>query len=279
MDRAALDVTRLRDALGARFGSVEVVDATGSTNADLLAQASAGDSTPPRSVLAAEEQTAGRGRLDRAWTSPPRAGLLFSVLLRPSPVLTTWGWLPLLAGVAVRDALASAGVPEVRLKWPNDVLVGTDERKICGILAQVHDDAAPEGRSASGRAVVIGIGLNVTTTAAELGELADQATSLVLSGVEDPDRTALLIDIVTRLDRFVAQWEDVNGDAEAAGLAAVYRAACSTLDREVRVLSLDGTETTGVAREVDSAGHLILDVEGARRAVAAGDVRHARPLR
>ncbi|HEY3736099.1 MAG TPA: biotin--[acetyl-CoA-carboxylase] ligase [Jatrophihabitans sp.] len=263
MERDALDVTRLRVALGARFPRIEVVDETGSTNADLLTDVAA----PTRSVLAAEFQNAGRGRLERAWTSAPHAGLTFSVLLRPAAPLAAWGWLPLLTGLAVRDALVAAGLDDVRLKWPNDVLIGDDERKICGILAQVRGDA-----------VVIGIGLNVSTTSDEFGDLTSQATSLVLGGIENPDRTALLIAVLAGLDQLVTQWEAARGDAEAAGLAATYRAACSTLGRDVRVLGLDGSETIGMAGEVDSAGHLVLDVDGVRRTVAAGDVRHASPL-
>ena len=75
-------------------------------------------------MLVAEHQHAGRGRLDRSWTSPPRAGLTFSIVLRPTVPIRTWGWLPLLAGVALDEAVAAAtGVP-VALKWPNDLLHG-----------------------------------------------------------------------------------------------------------------------------------------------------------
>jgi BirA family biotin operon repressor/biotin-[acetyl-CoA-carboxylase] ligase len=268
MQRPAIDVDQIREALGERFARIGVVDETGSTNADLLADASAVD----RSVLAAEAQTAGRGRLDRSWSSPPRAGLLFSVLLRPTVPIQQWGWLPLLTGVAVVEALAAAGVDGARLKWPNDVLVMPDERKICGILAQTQALTSPDHEPG----VVIGVGLNVSTTAEELADLP--GTSLVLCGVENPDRTALLIDVLSRLDRHVAQWEDADGDAEACGLAAAYRELCSTLGREVTVSGVDGSETTGSARDIDASGHLLLQIEGTIRVIAAGDVHQARPL-
>ena len=96
---------------------------TGSTNADLLARAAAGE--PEGAVLAAEHQSAGRGRLGRTWTSPPRAALTFSVLLRPSSVpRARLGWLPLLAGVAVAAAVRAVAAVDAQLKWPNDVLAG-----------------------------------------------------------------------------------------------------------------------------------------------------------
>src|SRR5882757_9712829 len=98
-DRVQLDASQLREALAPRWSRVEVVTETESTNADLLADAAA----PDRSVLAAEHQIAGQGRFDRAWTSPPRAGLTFSALLRPVVPIQQWGWLPLLVGVALHE--------------------------------------------------------------------------------------------------------------------------------------------------------------------------------
>lgn len=157
MDRRPLDVAELRGRLvtaGGLWRDVTVVPQTGSTNADLLAEARAG--AAEGLVLVAEEQTAGRGRLGRSWSAPPGAGLIFSVLLRPAGVPPTrLGWLPLLTGVAVASAVRDqTGLP-ASLKWPNDVLVG--ERKLAGILAEAHGDA-----------VVVGVGLNITLTQAEL---------------------------------------------------------------------------------------------------------------
>src|ERR1700685_1569293 len=134
--RAALDVAVLRRAAvrpGGLWRAVEVLASTGSTNADLLARAVAG--APEGVVLAAEEQTAGRGRMGRSWQSPPRAALTFSLLLRPAPVAPARrGWLPLLTGTAVAGAVRTVAAVDARLKWPNDVLVG--EAKLGGILAE-----------------------------------------------------------------------------------------------------------------------------------------------
>jgi BirA family biotin operon repressor/biotin-[acetyl-CoA-carboxylase] ligase len=249
MERAPLDAGRLRTALAPRWSRVEVVEETASTNADLLAD----DRAPDRTVLVAENQIAGRGRFERAWTSPPRAGLTFSVLLRPELATPFWGWLPLLAGVALHEAVDEVTGLTTSLKWPNDLLVA-DGRKLAGILAQ-----------AAGDVVVVGIGLNVDTTAEELP--VPTATSLALAGARDLDRTALLVAILTRLDARVAQWTDCHGEA-----------ACSTIGRPVRITTQrDGAVVVGTAMDVDDTGRLVVQAEDGVVAISAGDVEHVRP--
>lgn len=259
VDRDPLDAAALTAAVGARYARVEVVAETESTNSALLDDPDA----PDRSVLAAEFQTSGRGRLDRTWASPPRSGLLFSVLVRPAAAIPTWGWLPLLTGVAVRDAVADASGIATALKWPNDLLGGPDERKLCGILAQT-----------SGPAVVLGVGLNVSTSAAELP--VDTATSLALCGAA-PDRTLLLATILTRLDDWLQRWDAADGDAAACGLADAYRAACATLGREVLVTTTDGRRLSGTAVAIEDDGRLRVETADGPRSVGAGDVEHVRP--
>jgi BirA family transcriptional regulator, biotin operon repressor / biotin---[acetyl-CoA-carboxylase] ligase len=257
--RVPLDSTRLHDELAARWARIEVVDRTASTNADLLGDSAA----PDRSVLIAEDQVAGRGRFDRSWTSPPHAGLTFSALLRPAVPMPAWGWLPLLAGVALHEAVGSVTGIDTAVKWPNDLLAG-DGRKLAGILAQT-----------AGSAVVIGIGLNVDTADDELP--VDTATSLLLAGAAGVDRTALLIAILDRLDARCAQWADCGGDAAAAGLPAAYRSVCATLGGPVRVSLGDDTVLAGQAIDVDDLGRLVVRTPGGERAVSAGDVEHVRP--
>jgi BirA family biotin operon repressor/biotin-[acetyl-CoA-carboxylase] ligase len=258
MERPALDVTVLHDALSARWARVDVVAATESTNADLLADTAA----PDRTVLAAEDQRAGRGRFDRSWVSPPRAGLTFSALLRPDLPVTEWGWLPLLAGVAVAEAVRGQTGLTLGLKWPNDLLA-VDGRKLAGILAQT-----------AGAAVVVGIGLNVDTTDAELP--VETATSLVLAGADPVDRTALLVAILQRFDARYAQWADCAGDAGACGLAAAYRDACTTLGRTVHVRLTADEVLDGVAIDVDQHGRLLVRTADGDVPVVAGDVQHVR---
>lgn len=139
LDRPPLNVPALRRGLlrpGALWTALDVVGSTGSTNTDLAARAA--DLTEG-TVLVAEEQTAGRGRLERTWTAPTRSGLFFSAYLTPGNVpAERWGWLPLLTGVAAATGLARAAGVDMALKWPNDLLVTVDgqERKTGGILAE-----------------------------------------------------------------------------------------------------------------------------------------------
>jgi len=174
-----------------------IVESTASTNDDLLEAAA---TLPSGTVLAAEYQAAGRGRQNRTWTSPARAGLTFSVLLRPDVPPGQWGWLPLLAGVAVCDAVREVTIVDAALKWPNDLLVGDQWAKAGGILSQ-----------RSGDVVVIGIGVNVSTTRAELP--VPEATSLELAGGAPVDRSQLLGAILGYFGERYSDWLSVGGDA------------------------------------------------------------------
>jgi BirA family transcriptional regulator, biotin operon repressor / biotin---[acetyl-CoA-carboxylase] ligase len=267
-DRVPLDVAKLSRAVlrpGGLWREAEVARRTGSTNADLLARAAGG--APEGVVLAAEEQTAGRGRMGRAWVAPPYAALTFSVLVRPAVPPARRGWLPLLAGVAVASAVRDVTGVDARLKWPNDVLAGP--AKLGGILAE-----------AAGDAVVVGIGLNVSTDQAELppapaGSLA--ATSLRAAGAAAGDRELLLAAILTAFERWYRAWVQAAGDPGRSGLRAAYTALCATLDRRVRVELPAGQPVSGEAVGVDPDGRLLVRVSpGSEVAVAAGDVVHLR---
>ncbi|GAA0920139.1 biotin--[acetyl-CoA-carboxylase] ligase [Pseudonocardia zijingensis] len=259
-----LDAEALRTALSGRWAQVDVVERTGSTNADLLAAAAEG--APDRSVLVAEHQDAGRGRLARTWVAPPGTGLTVSVLLRPAGVPPArFAWLPLLAGLALLDSIRMVSDVPAGLKWPNDLLLGTRQRKAAGILAEVADAVRP--------AIVVGIGLNVAASPPD----QPAATSLADEGAV-VDRTRMLSALLERLAEREAQWRDGRGDAESTRLRADYRAACTTLGSEVRVELPGGAALHGIAEDVDADGRLLLlDAAGHRRAVAAGDVVHLRP--
>ncbi len=270
LDRPPLHVAPLRRALirpGGLWTALEIRQRTGSTNADVAAAAR--DGAAEGLVVVAEEQDSGRGRLDRGWVSPPRAGLTFSVLLRPDGVpMQRWGWLPLLAGVALARAVGRLGEIESVLKWPNDLLLGPARRKAAGLLAEV----------VSGDALVLGIGLNVTTTAAELPR-AD-ATSLAIEAAACTDRDTLLRAILRDLAGDYQSWRDAAGDPEVSGLRRAYVESCDTLGRRIRV-ELPGREAlVGEAVDVDTDGRLVVDPDGGGQPmpVAAGDVVHARPL-
>lgn len=279
LDRPPLPARALQRALVVPDGLWQRLDLrarTGSTNADVAAAARAGE--PEGLVVVAEEQTDGRGRRDRRWVSPPRAGLTLSVLLRPGSAAPSrgwdavpnraYGWLPLLAGVALLDTVRQLAELDATVKWPNDLLVsaGGAEAKCAGILAEVVGDA-----------VVLGVGLNVTTRADELPPAAGlPVTSLRLAGAVAHDRDPLLRSLLRGLARWYTAWRDAGGDAEQCGLLAAYREGSATVGRPVRVLLPSGAELTGTATTVDADGQLvILTLDGERR-VSAGDVLHVR---
>jgi BirA family biotin operon repressor/biotin-[acetyl-CoA-carboxylase] ligase len=240
LDRPPLRPDALSHALVQDGWRVEVVSSVTSTNAVVAERARAGE--PAGLCLVAEEQSEGRGRLDRTWVSPPRAGLTFSVLLRP--VGQQLGWVPLLGGLAVVRAIREQTGVDAVLKWPNDVLVG--ERKAAGLLAESVDGA-----------VVLGVGLNVTTKADELPHA--MATSLGLEGASTTDRDTILRAVLRGLSF-------TNADRSA------YREVCSTLGRDVEVHLPGLRVVTGRAEDVDEHGRLVVD----GTPYSAGDVVHLR---
>ena len=284
LERPPLRAQALRRALVDGEGiwtDLQVTASTGSTNADVAEAARAG--APEGLIVATDEQTAGRGRLGRTWATPPRTALAVSVLLRPGPVPPArWGWLPLLAGLAVLDAVNATGV-DARLKWPNDVLVG--DRKLAGILAE-----RVGGVGADSDGVVIGMGVNVSLTPAELP--VETATSLLIERARVLDRDPLLRALLRSFGRRYETWRSVRGDV--GGIAEggdatreAYMGACSTLGRLVRVDLPGGTVVTGRARDIDPDGRLVLDPHGTddlpgatghagSLLVASGDVLHVR---
>ena len=254
LDRPALRAGELAAALEPDGFHVTVLEETESTNAVLADRAR--DGAAEGTVIVAETQTSGRGRQGRSWVSPSRAGLTFSVLLRPPQIS---GWLPLLAGLSVAVAVGEQAGVSAGVKWPNDVLIvdasgAARPGKVAGLLAEV-----------TGGAVVIGVGLNVTTRLAELPD--DRATSLALAGARTADRETLLKAILRALARAYASWR-----ADPAALMPAYRAACVTIGRRVRVELPGGEAYEGLATDVDAAGQLIVG----GRAFAAGDVIHLR---
>ncbi|OKK20855.1 biotin--acetyl-CoA-carboxylase ligase [Streptomyces sp. CB00455] len=270
LDRPPLNAAGLRRALvteGGLWSSLEVVSSTGSTNSDLAGRAA---HLPEGAVLVAEEQTAGRGRLDRSWVAPARSGLFFSVLLKPGDAVPQerWGWLTLLAGVATATGLSRAAGVDTALKWPNDLLVAVDgeERKAGGILAE---------RVADG--VVIGIGLNVTLTEDELPVPA--AGSLALAKATVTDRDPLLRAVLRSLEQWYGNWRACGGDPAASALQETYAAGCATLGRHVRAELPGGRTLTGTAEAIDTDGRLVIrTAEETHEAVGAGDVVHLRSV-
>ena len=276
---------RARAAVETAGGVFDAVGRTGSTNADLLAVAGG---RPHGSVVVTLDQTAGRGRLDRSWSAPAGQTLAVSLLVRAELDDRDRGWLPLVAGTAMRDAVSAvvtdvdepgrasrpdddaetdrtpATEPRVLVKWPNDVLV--DGRKVCGILCQV----APDG------SVVVGAGVNLTIPADALP--TPTSTSLAVAGARE--------DAVTLADAVLSVWAAavleavgalVAGGPGADAVRSRVRAACGTIGRRVRLELPDGTVDEVDATGIDDDGRItIRDRDGRSRGVAVGDLTHLR---
>jgi BirA family biotin operon repressor/biotin-[acetyl-CoA-carboxylase] ligase len=271
---AAPSFPRTRAAVEAADATLTVLATTGSTNADLLTEAAG---LPSGSVVVTLDQTAGRGRLDRSWTAPAGQTLAASVLVRADLTERDRGWLPLVAGAAVRDAVAAAldgtepeqsqGVASgerVLVKWPNDVLV--DGQKVSGVLCQVAADGS----------VVVGVGVNLTIPADSLP--TPTATSLLVAGATEPAPAladAVLAHLWTGLQEAVAGL--VSGGAAADAVRSHVRAVCGTVGQRVRLELPDGSTVEADATGVDDDGRItIRDRTGASRGVAVGDVTHLR---
>jgi len=264
-----IDAERLRRELMGSYAALEVVPTTGSTNADLRAAALGG--AADRTVLIAEEQTAGVGRRARQWSSPKGSGIYLSVLLRPREVpFSALGSLSVVAGLAVRDVAARLGVDAV-LKWPNDVLAGPSRGKCAGILSD-----AVAGVEVS---VVLGIGVNVLPLGADVpaGPGGLPPTSLAEEGATSTDRTEIAAMLLTALAEREQRWRAAGGDLVLADLISEYRRHCVTIGQDVKLLLPNGGELAGRAADIDARGQLLVDLPGGeRRTILAGDVVHVR---
>lgn len=233
-------------------------DEVTSTNA--LAAQAAGRGAPSVSVVAADVQTAGRGRRGRTWTAPPGTSLMCSWLWRPPPDADRQ-LVPLAVGVAVAQ-VAAAHCPGVAvgLKWPNDLLL--DGAKAAGILIE---SPAPD-------AVVIGTGINVDWRGVARPPELGGATSLAEAAGIPVDRWRVFAGLAGVLTRRLEQTA-----TDRPGLVDDYRSRCETLDHSVRVALADGTVVDGRALDIDPVGALRVATATGETVVHAGDVEHVRP--
>lgn len=246
------------------LAQLTVLESTASTNEDALMLLRTGVQVPHLSAIVADHQTAGKGRAGRAWETPAGTSLTFSVVVRPEVARSSFGWVPMIAGLAVVRALGLVGV-SARLKWPNDVVVPADGaapvagwgnlRKVCGVLCEVE-----------GRAVVIGIGVNVSQLIDDLP--VPHATSLAIAGASSLDRGALLARIVRELEALVAAWE-----RDPESIRELVARACSTIGQSVVVDVPGGDPVTGRVVGLSDGGGLDIDTGGETVTIVAGDVR------
>ena len=246
------------------------LDVTGSTMDDALVLARLG--ARHGTTVVAGEQTAGRGRSDRRWETPPNTALLMSVILRPGLPMHALSPLSMLAAVAVRETALACGVADadIRIKWPNDVLIRG--RKVCGILARTHQLVSGESPAVVVVVVVLGMGLNVNVPMEALPESA-----ISLSGVlgRTFDLDAVRETLLHSLDRAVQALiaDDLDGPLTALDLVLAYRGESVDVQDGDRMVS-------GVLLGVERTGALVLEVDGRRETIVSGDLtRGPRPRR
>jgi BirA family biotin operon repressor/biotin-[acetyl-CoA-carboxylase] ligase len=243
-----------------RISRFEEID---STNTFLRARAR--EAAPEGLVVVANHQTAGRGRLERRWESPPGANLLTSVLLRPTCDVDDLHLCSTAVALAAADACLEVAGVGAAFKWPNDLLVG--ESKLAGILAEVEFAGGPPP------AAVVGVGINVSWP----GPPGAGGTCLDDLRAGDPghriDREVLLEHL---LDALAPRREFLDDPLGRSVLADEVRRRCTTLGQQVLV-SLPAEEITGEAVAIDERGRLVVDSDSGPRTVTAGDVVHLRP--
>jgi len=253
-------------AIGATLSVHEEVDSTNRLLAD-LARAGASHGT----VVAAESQTAGRGRLGRPWVSPPGVNLYASILLTPATTSSALTWIPLLAAVAVVRAIKALIGLSLEVKWPNDVLASRDGegRKLAGILVEaISSDQAGE------KAVAVGIGINVNMPAEAFPEdLRSSATSLLIETGHPIERAPLLAALLGEVE---CLYDELCEHGPGA-IAINYRSLCGTLGRQVRIELAGSGQVEGTAEGLAPDGALRLRIgEGKILEIRAGDVVHLR---
>ena len=218
---------------------------------------------PHGHVIWAGEQTAGRGRLDRRWHAPAMSGLWFSVILRPRRPAPDIVALPLAAGAAVGSALDGFAPGEVRLKWPNDVLLGG--RKVAGILVEghVHDGIMETS--------VVGVGINLERPRDGFAAEIEETAAALAEVATVPSSTTVLAAVLGALE---ARYEDLlaAGPAEAR---RCWLALADTIGREV-VAQAGGVTITGEAVDLDEGGNLVVLSDGRRRVISYGEIQHLR---
>jgi BirA family biotin operon repressor/biotin-[acetyl-CoA-carboxylase] ligase len=252
----ALIKKALHTAIVAR--DIRYFSQTLSTNAVAKELAAAGvvDGT----LVIADEQTAGRGRLDRNWIAPAFSSILCSVIFYPPLDQAGAFRLTMLASIAVVRAIRSTCGIEALIKWPNDVYIG--QKKVCGILTELS--AELEQRLFC----VVGIGINVNWDIRAVTELRDSATSLSRESGAVVSRHVLVKNLLEEMDQLYRELMETGGDR----FREEWEQHALILNRQVRIVA--GTEVIeGTATGIDAAGHLILiDSQGTRREIVSGDV-------
>ena len=259
LDRADIEIVLTTSWLGRHF---LLFDAVPSTN-DALSAAEQ-DDVPEGTMIAAEFQSAGRGRLGRKWSASPGSSLLLSLLFRPRWPIEQAQWLMMIAGLSITKAIGALTSLEACLKWPNDVVVGSGPpwRKCGGILLELSI------LERTVESAVVGIGLNVNIAESELKRIDVQATSLQVELGKRIRRPELLGSILQYMEDLYEQAADGNSPVQE------WKNHLVNLNRLVRTQNMEnGTVIEGMAVDADSMGRLLVqDSSGKLHKLSAGDV-------
>jgi len=246
-----LNPQRISQVLGNGYWRVKVISETTSTQSEIINNFSPlqhGD------LLIAEFQNNGRGRLDRKFIAPPMRAILFSAFIKPERFISEWGWLPLVIGASVAEALSRITGKEFLTKWPNDVLLG--EKKVCGILCESNYGG-----------VIVGVGINVNFDSSELP--VDNADSLNLIMGKAIERDLVLAEVLTQISKNLELWNTSSAEL----ISETYIKYSATIGTEVKVELGNGKVITAKALGISEVGELLLD-DGS--AISIGDVTHLR---
>jgi BirA family biotin operon repressor/biotin-[acetyl-CoA-carboxylase] ligase len=271
MDR--IDSSRIEIALNTRIFGRKLVILPSTTSTNDVAKDLAAQGAPEGTVVLAEEQSAGRGRLGRRWLAPPGTCILASILFRPDLPPTQAQRLTMLCSLAAAGAIAQVAGLRVSIKWPNDLVVKSpisnlhspSWKKLAGVLTETG--LTGEWLDFA----VVGIGINVNVEREVLPTLAPDATSILAQVGRPVDRVALLAALLGGVEqRYGALQAGVSPHRE-------WAARLATLGHPVEVTTPEGV-LAGVAESVDEDGALLLRTpDGALRRLLAGDVTFARP--
>jgi BirA family biotin operon repressor/biotin-[acetyl-CoA-carboxylase] ligase len=248
--RAPLDKSVIASALS-QYWRVSVLDLTTSTQSE-LADLVRENSAKSGDVIAAEFQTAGRGRMDRTFEAPKASALLFSLYITPKRDRDDWGFITHLAALTMQQVISTDLFAQVSLKWPNDILIGN--AKVAGLLAQATEDG-----------IILGIGINVTMAEDELPVAS--ATSLAIAGSSNLNRNLILSNFLMGFESNFKKWDGGEDFIES------YSRICSTIGQSVRVEVAGRESRSGKALAINHTGALILE-DGFE--VNVGDVVHLR---
>ncbi len=224
-------------------------------------------------VVLADSQTAGRGRLQRSWFSPPGTNIYGSLIFSCSASPLTLGWIPLMAGLAIAEAIDEATKIKITLKWPNDILI--NEYKLGGILCESFK------RNPDETSVVIGFGINVNVPESAFPkEIKETATSLQIHANHPIDRHQLLKFIIPAVEE---GWKNLMTQGPKACQSA-YPQRCSTIGQQILVEFPDGSSQEGTAASIGEQGQLQMSPFPSSTPgesdkilnVHAGDIRHIR---